>query len=1110
MADQHISYKQGADSGENAEESIKPYSNAEAVNQTVLRRPTENLRARTETLRTEVSDLKYLADSNTAWLIESDCTFSMSKVGADYTVIATAGNITLRPYNRPRVVTAGTLTLTSPLAPVGPYTESSQLILTSQLKSYEDGNDILVTLQEGTTASVDAPDIGAGEPAPYYITVIYEAGDTFADVEAQINGDANASALIVASTNDPDGDETLAFDVPTTDGRVNGSFEPEEHTFTHVDFNALSPIQIGDTLAVGYELGLIDTAGGPTLGGRRQSYADGNSSEDVSGNLVNLTANPEKIPFAIPICTLNNQEQLVFIDGTYVSLDDAPIALGKRADTAADVDVTISEEWSKTVIAPTGPTVNGDVIDTDIGPVTDTTQDAINRLIAALSAYEGTEVNSRVGADRIGARNDEGAPFVNVLPAEPSVQNYLSYLMFLRESHEDTGASNAHKSENIQFDTVGLNDWGNGEAFGDPSITTPNTVKQAFQTMMDDLSQKGPDLIGAFAADGHIPLEGTLTVRQDPADLGTGPVISAGDAQLRKTEAVVAQQDIQDPTLPAHTLRTTGDAANPSFTVAKLQIKEVGTETTAATTDGTQITASSPVFTSEHSDMFVVFTADPTVKGDVYQLQSGISGPVANVTMSLVHKGPNAAFPTDGSGAFKILPTNPLDLETPYFTGLIGTYSPTDISLANTLLNNPAAFTPGDLFIMEEVGGPAFRVRFKSGGNYEQVDENGVPEGTGHGLTGASTVRMWPASRPNLEIPHNVSLEADFFTSNLARNQVIVGCQPYYGGTLGTAGQYRIPPGVYINSGRIFKIATDLVLDFATTHSGVGPSTDIGFNASSTTDNAFLSWHDTDEGYKCIYFYHKRDAPAPGIVWSTEPPGMLPLTGTVYGTGLPAAGGAASDYAYLGAAPLWNSGATGAPADFVIRDQYREGNFVRFPMGYPGGISGSQFMYAGLPPLGPTDTSFEEWLFPVCPAPSLMPYVVIHLETSDDADGVGAAANFRFQHLKFAHYNNGATGFDVSLEFSAGLYYEQIVRGNIDVTDTINRFLRLRPIQEFITAEPGTFAASMARRADTAFKFSGNNCDDDLTFTIYTAGYFEDRNDLYAASEPSAPLITPL
>ena len=70
MAGQNIDFENGGDSGFRTDtDSIEKYSNTEPIDETVLNRPNENLRYRSEVLRAEGEDTKYRNDADMGWII---------------------------------------------------------------------------------------------------------------------------------------------------------------------------------------------------------------------------------------------------------------------------------------------------------------------------------------------------------------------------------------------------------------------------------------------------------------------------------------------------------------------------------------------------------------------------------------------------------------------------------------------------------------------------------------------------------------------------------------------------------------------------------------------------------------------------------------------------------------------------------------------------------------------------------------------------------------------------------------------------------------------------------------------------------------------------------
>jgi len=85
-----IDFTQGGDTGENTSASIQPVSNTEPVVDTVTNRPTENLRKRTEKLKTESHTLEEHAIAASGAFISSDGGF-IGIEQVDHTPLATTG-----------------------------------------------------------------------------------------------------------------------------------------------------------------------------------------------------------------------------------------------------------------------------------------------------------------------------------------------------------------------------------------------------------------------------------------------------------------------------------------------------------------------------------------------------------------------------------------------------------------------------------------------------------------------------------------------------------------------------------------------------------------------------------------------------------------------------------------------------------------------------------------------------------------------------------------------------------------------------------------------------------------------------------------------------------
>lgn len=324
------------DTGEPNSDSIQPYTNGESADQVTFRRPTENTRARTETMRQLLREHIMLRDlSDSGVLLNGGGTISVTAgtgfivaASSDFyvTPFATAGSGVDEPYT---VSTKASLS-------VG--TGVNELVFTSVQKQYEgstfpnaDANAISIEIVDTGSLTV-AVNGASGEENNVYITI--DSGTTtLNDVISAVAGHGTASLLVVASlgttavgTNPCQlwgptewaGDFTARF--------LRGGVPGVTHEILSgdlVSFFATTDNQLlkGDTLAIWYDK-LVNTS---TTGGRLQSTPE-NTNINVGGALFNTRVEPEKIPNCIPICKRIDDFNVIFINGAVISTS-APATL---------------------------------------------------------------------------------------------------------------------------------------------------------------------------------------------------------------------------------------------------------------------------------------------------------------------------------------------------------------------------------------------------------------------------------------------------------------------------------------------------------------------------------------------------------------------------------------------------------------------------------------------------------------------------------------------------------------------------------------------------------------------------------------------------------------
>ncbi|RLI88031.1 MAG: hypothetical protein DRP01_00325 [Archaeoglobales archaeon] len=340
MSDQNIYFEHAGDTGERADaESIEPYNDGEPAGQTVFRRPPENLRYRTEVLRTAGEDGKYLQDSDMRWLISggNDVGAAAGSLMPTVTWDKTAGsfiisnNIVVQPMSTPAADAKASKAYTFGVAPTDVV-----FTFTSLLFAYEGANQRRIVWEAKPSAEIPGGVCSAvvsGDPEHILTITVKDTWDTQAqDVDNALTAIA-VDLVTMGISYTMVGIVSVNISALPTDADfvLNSTWERELHYITPaqiVDFftapaNALAD---GDTLSIWYDWLYDDISG--NNGGRRQSST---STVDIgtgfppnthvtSGQMFKTTAEAEKIPLSIPLCKRIGDD-LIFIDGTVVKGD---------------------------------------------------------------------------------------------------------------------------------------------------------------------------------------------------------------------------------------------------------------------------------------------------------------------------------------------------------------------------------------------------------------------------------------------------------------------------------------------------------------------------------------------------------------------------------------------------------------------------------------------------------------------------------------------------------------------------------------------------------------------------------------------------------------------
>lgn len=354
-----IDFRNTSDTGETDSDAIVPYNDGESANQTVLRRPIENTRTRSETLRTNVREHVIMRDVDR----NTPCVWGGGTITFNGTVAGGGGGdgkftTTASLYVVPMLTAGDGVGTTSPYIAstkaslnVG-SAGNNQVIIESVKKQFEgsdlakaDVNRLSVEILNDTAESI-ALEGATGDVNNVKITIIF--GTTTADdLIDLINNDATVSQYVSASLESTSTgtnaaslwgptewgtDYTQRFLAGGTAGIIHEVPTGSLSSFFAADSE--NPLQKGDTLAIYYDA-IIDDSG---TGGVLQSTIENSNTSIGAGGLFNTRREPEKCPNAIPICKCIDDNTLLFVSGAYI-IKDTPATL--YADSSIE---TVSAE----------------------------------------------------------------------------------------------------------------------------------------------------------------------------------------------------------------------------------------------------------------------------------------------------------------------------------------------------------------------------------------------------------------------------------------------------------------------------------------------------------------------------------------------------------------------------------------------------------------------------------------------------------------------------------------------------------------------------------------------------------------------------------------------
>ncbi len=421
MAD--LTYTTPDDTDVNELDAIQPFVQGEDANANTFNRPGENLRLRTERSRIAANVNSYLSENpfsgylldsgsvTVQWDGEYDGTPSAPAVGSagsgaftvngDITLLPLIGTGTLRDADEKIYGPGGTPSIKA-------WTDvvmgASNLRVVSDLYAHDGGDwvefEVVVATVNLVTPTVEVFGVAPvdGEhgfgPGKLHVRVTISNGDT---------DTTEVQHVISAVAADPDAQNimtvwphpTLAYTAadPAAAVTKTGLTRGLNNQIIVITSAALDAVwtrgddvrmQEGDVLAIAFD----------DARARRGFIPEAGSSEVVAASIVNLTEEPEKAPYAIPLCRAQSG-RLHFAHGVIIEEYDAaqvtPRLKGGDASTIATPAVT------KTTIALSQLSVEGQ----------------LNELATYVEdIYDGTfpvstlTVNSLLASDRIGINQD--------------------------------------------------------------------------------------------------------------------------------------------------------------------------------------------------------------------------------------------------------------------------------------------------------------------------------------------------------------------------------------------------------------------------------------------------------------------------------------------------------------------------------------------------------------------------------------------------------------------------------------------------------------------------------------------------------------------------------
>jgi hypothetical protein len=395
------------DNGEDNLAAIQPLSDGEGASQVIFRRPSENLRERTETLRDIAGELLYYRDYSHL-MIEytgGTITWNGAAPGAPPLgkISVTAGNFTVTPMLAPYQAKKGTLSVGTPA--------SNQVIYTVAAASYATHGMNAVTIKHLHSASAVSVTvtISAGPVKRIVVTlntsdVTHTAAAVQTALAIAIAADTALAGRLTITTSAVPGVAAIAL----AETRLDTTADDEKHVIAGSDIQTLTtttPLQPGMGVAIWYKY-VIEPAGfgadpkGGLAGGRAESSGDRGTSTIPAAALFVTHVSPDKIPGAIPLCRVGYNGQLIWYDGTRLEAGES-----FQFKSPTSVAALALSSFTTTLAGVTGGALvgyNGSGFWADgVTAVTASTMEtAVDEVVADLAAFTATSPGAiRIGVD---------------------------------------------------------------------------------------------------------------------------------------------------------------------------------------------------------------------------------------------------------------------------------------------------------------------------------------------------------------------------------------------------------------------------------------------------------------------------------------------------------------------------------------------------------------------------------------------------------------------------------------------------------------------------------------------------------------------------------------